>query len=157
MVEGDVDLFHRYGSDLASAVEEALPGWVRASVERFLSPGSLSDDIAADLEAEIDAAGREAVAEVGGRLRDLLARDLDDQWTNPLSVLRAAVIYPTRILAARGVEPADRDRHAKRIHPDDVYDLTPGSFGDFGPAVHEHGITWGAAKAHLHLRNRRRT
>ncbi len=64
-------------------------------------------------------------------------------------------MYPTRILAARGIAPVERDRHARRIHPDDVYDLTPASFADFGPEVHELGITWGAAKAHLHLQQRR--
>lgn len=155
MVESDDELFHRYGSDLASAVEAALPSWIRASVERFLPPGSFKGKAAGKLDDEIEAAGRAAVTEVGGTLRDLLERDLDDQWTNPLSILRAAAAYPTGILSAHGVDPVDRDRHAQRIHPDDVYDLTPGSFADFGPEVHERGITWGAAKAHLHLRRRK--
>lgn len=156
MVQSDDDLFHRYGSDLASAVEAALPSWVRASVERFLPPGSPRAESAANLDDEIDAAGRAAAADIGGRLRDLLALDLDDQWTNPLSILRTATGYPTRILAAHGIVPVERDRHAQRIHPDDVYDLTPGSFAEFGPEVHERGITWGAAKAHLHLQRRQR-
>ncbi|MDH3302728.1 MAG: hypothetical protein OES24_19695 [Acidimicrobiia bacterium] len=155
MVEGDDERFHRHGSELAAAVEAALPAWVRASVERTVPPGSLSADAAAKLDADIDAAGRAAATDIGGRLRDLLARDIGDQWTNPLSILRAAAVYPTRILAARGIAPVERDRHARRIHPDDVYDLTPGSFADFGPEVHELGITWGAAKAHLHLQQRR--
>lgn len=155
MVENDDVLFHRYGSDLADAVEAALPSWVRHSVERFLPQDSINGDATGKLDGEIEAAGRAAVTEVGGALRDLLARDLDDQWTNPLSILRTAAVHPTRILAAHGVAPVDRDRHAQRIHPDDVYDLTPGSFADFGPEVHERGITWGAAKAHLHLRRRK--
>ncbi len=155
MVETNVDLFQRYGSALADAVEEALPGWVQASVERHLQPGSLPADARADIESEIERAGRAAVADVGGRLRDLLGHGPDDQWTNPLSILRTAAAYPTQILKDHGVAPVERDRHAQRIHPDDIYDLTPGAFADFGPEVHEHGITWGAAKAHLHLQNRR--
>lgn len=155
MVETDDDLFNRYGSDLASAVEAALPSWVRASVERLLPPGSLSVEAARKLDEEIEAAGRAAVNDVGRRLRDLLGRNLDDQWTNPLSILRTASVYPTSILDAHGIAPVERDRHARRIHPDDVYDLTPGSFADFGPEVNERGISWGAAKAHLHLKRRK--
>ncbi len=155
MVENDDDLFNRYGSDLASAVEAALPSWVRASIERFLPPGSLSAEAAEKLDEEIEAAGRAAATDVGSRLRDLLGRNLEDQWTNPLSILRSASAYPTSILDAHGIAPVRRDRHAQRIHPDDVYDLTPGSFADFGPDVHERGITWGAAKAHLHLKRRK--
>ena len=156
MVESDDDLFRRYGSDLASAVEAALPSWVRASVERYVSPGLLDNEASATLNARIEEAGKAAVADIGGRLRDLLARDLDDQWTNPLSILRAASAYPTGILSGLGVAPVDRDRDARRLHPDDLFDLTPGSFADFGPEVHELGITWGAAKAHIHLQRRRR-
>ncbi len=150
MVDRDVELFHSYGAALADAVEAALPGWVRRSVEQRLPSGNRD----ADLEADIESAGRTAATRIGGRLRELLAADIDEQWTNPLSVLRAAVGFPTAILAARGVPPMQRDRDARRIHPDDAYDLTPGGFADFGPDVHEHGIKWGAAKAHLHLRRR---
>jgi hypothetical protein len=37
-----------------------------------------------------------------------------------------------------------------------VYDLTPASFADVDPALHEPGLVWGAAKAHVHLARRRR-
>ena len=154
MRETSAERFHTYGSELAAAVEAALPGWVRSSVERFLPPGSLSAEETARLDAEIESAGCAAAADVGGRLRDLLARDIDDQWTNPLSILRTAAVHPTSILAARRLPPVDRDRHAQRIHPDDIYDLAPAAFVDFGADVHELGITWGAAKAHLHLQRR---
>ena len=155
MTDKDIDRFHRYGSDLASAVEEALPAWVRASVERFLPLDPQDGEPTTGLVGETEVAGRAAASEIGDRLRDLLARDIDDQWTNPLSILRTALVYPTKVLSAHGVDPVERDRHAQRIHPDDVYDLAPASFADFGPDVHEHGIRWGAAKAHLHLQRRR--
>ena len=156
MTEGETERFERYGAELAAAVEAALPAWIRTAVERFIPPGSTSADATATLESDLYAAANQAVSEVGTELRALLARDIDDQWTNPLSILRSAAVYPTRILAARGVAPVARDRHAQRIHPDDTYDLTPANFAEFGPDVHERGINWGAAKAHLHLRRRRR-
>ena len=58
--------------------------------------------------------------------------------------------------AAAGVPEASRDREAVRFQPEDVYDLAPASFADLAPELHELGISWGAAKAHVHLRRRRR-
>ena len=43
----------------------------------------------------------------------------------------------------------------RAMFPDDLYDLTPGSFRDLDPALHEPGLEWGAAKAHVHLARRR--
>lgn len=146
----DDDLLARYAADLADGVERALPAWVAASVARRL-PG-------VDLEpwrADIERAGREAVTDVGAKVRDLLDLDVDEQWTNPLSLIRSAVRYPNRVLAAAGAPEVVRDRHAVRFLPDDVYDLAPASFADLDPALHEPGVGWGAAKAHVHLRRRR--
>ena len=36
-----------------------------------------------------------------------------------------------------------------------MYDLTPGGFLDFGDDVQAAGLTWGAAKAHVHRHRRR--
>ena len=49
-----------------------------------------------------------------------------------------------------------RGRKRERAFPDDVYDLAPASFADVDPALHEPGLVWGAAKAHVHLARRRR-
>lgn len=138
-----------YAADLVAAVEASLGGWIRDAVASR-HPGPLGSDT----EARIEVAASEAVADVGGRLRQLLALDIDHQWTNPLSIIRSAVVYPTAILSAAGVEPPDRDADARRLHPDDLYDLAPAAFADLGPAVHEPGLAWGAAKAHLHLASR---
>jgi hypothetical protein len=140
-----------FSSALVDAVEAALGPWIRAAVEHR-HPGPLP----ARVEAQIEAAAERAVADIGPRLRDLLALDVDDQWTNPLAIIRDAVAYPTDILAGTGVEPVERDATARRLQPDDLYDLTPGAFGDLGPEVHEPGLMWGAAKAHIHLARRRR-
>jgi hypothetical protein len=60
------------------------------------------------------------------------------------------------VLAAAGVPPVGRDEVARRLHPDDDYDLTPASFADISPELHEPGLVWGAAKAHVVLARRRR-
>jgi hypothetical protein len=101
------------------------------------------------------AAGRRAVSEVEPRLRELLAADVDDQRSNPLAILRQAARHPTEVLARAGVPPVERDAHAERLFPDDVYDLGPAAFADLGTDVHEPGLVWGAAKAHVILRRRR--
>jgi len=92
---------------------------------------------------------------VGTRLRVLLETDVDDQRTTPLAVVRAAVTYPTGVLAAAGVPPSDRDPLDRAMFPDDAYGLTPGSFADIDPELTSLAVTWGAAKAWVHRRRHR--
>ena len=89
-------------------------------------------------------------------VRHLLSLDVDAQRTNPLSVVRSAVRYPTEVLRSAGVPPVRRDEFAERAFPDDIYDLSPASFADVDPSLHEPGVVWGAAKAHIHLTRHRR-
>ncbi|MEL6981699.1 MAG: hypothetical protein AAFO29_04675 [Actinomycetota bacterium] len=147
--QSDEQLLAQYGQDLADGIEGALPGWVAAAVALRLPP-----DDRVDHQDAIAEAGRVAAADVGGRVRELLALDIDEQWTNPLSLLRSAIRYPNEILRAAGVAEAVRDAQATRFQPDDVYDLAPASFADLAPELHDLGISWGAAKAHVHLRRR---
>jgi hypothetical protein len=140
----------RYAAELADAVERALPTWVERSVERRF-PGAVPDDV----RQRARDAGRAAAAEVGTEVRDLLALDIDVQWTNPLALLRSAVRFPAAVLSGAGVPPPHRDVEAERLHPGDVYDLTPAAFADIAPELHEPGLVWGAAKAHVHLARRR--
>ncbi|MCU1372626.1 MAG: hypothetical protein JWO77_3820, partial [Ilumatobacteraceae bacterium] len=98
---------------------------------------------------------RRAAADVGARARELLALDVDAQPTGPLAVVRTAVRYPTEVLAAAGVSHVVRDEFAERAFPGDVYDLAPAAFADLDPALHDAGLVWGAAKAHVVLRRRR--
>jgi hypothetical protein len=142
--------FARYSGELVTAVEAALGPWIEASIAGR-HPGPMTPE----LTAEAAAAGARARAEVIPRLRDLLALDVDAQWTNPLAIIRTAVVYPNEVLANAGVAPVDRDDYDARINPDDLYDLGPATFADLGPDVHERGLLWGAAKAHVHLRRRR--
>ena len=144
------ELLARYAEALADGVEQALPGWVAAAVARRLPPAEVERR-----QAEIAAAGRAAADDVGRRVRELLRLDIDEQWTNPLSLIRSAIRHPTRILADAGAPEAARDQQAARFLPEDVYDLAPASFADLAPELHDLGISWGAAKAHVHLRRRR--
>ena len=144
------ELLARYAEALADGVEQALPGWVAAAVARRLPIEEVERR-----HEQIVEAGRAAADDVGPRVRELLRLDIDEQWTNPLSLIRSAIRHPNRILAAAGAPEAIRDQQAVRFLPEDVYDLAPASFADLAPELHDLGISWGAAKAHVHLRRRR--
>jgi hypothetical protein len=140
------DIVDEHGTALADAIEAALPGWVERSVRaRVVDADTSIYEAAAE-------AGRRAAADVGEAVRTLLAADIDQQWTTPLALLRAAVRYPTEVLQAAGVPPVHRDRVQAELLPDDVYDLTPASFADVDPSLAEPGMLWGAAKAYAHIK-----
>jgi len=153
----DQETFLAFGAELADAIERAIPEWVRRAVHSRLDGHRPAGREGADdvdpvlLDLRISEAGSAAAADVASRLSDLLQRDVDDQWTNPLSVVRDAVRYPNAILSNLNVPEVERDRQAVNILPNDVYDLAPANFAALGPEVHECGIRWGAAKAHVHL------
>jgi hypothetical protein len=139
---------------LSAAVEAALPGWVERSVR--LRVTEWVGVAAPEVMTRAGEAGRRAVAEVGPELRRLLAADVDEQWANPLSLLRRAVRFPTAVLRGAGVPPIERDAFDEHHFPDDDYGLTPLTFADIDPSLHEVGLTWGAAKAMAHLQRHHR-
>jgi hypothetical protein len=150
----DARALRGYADGLLAAVVAALPGWVeRSVVDRHgqwagtAPPATVRDDARY--------AGEDAVASVEPALRALLSLDVDEQRTNPLAIIRVAVRHPTAVLRAAGVPPVERDAHAERLFPEDVYDLSPAAFADIDESVHEPGLLWGAAKAHVILRRRR--
>lgn len=130
---------------LADGVVAALPGWVARCIAAR-SVGVTVDDVV------VAAAGRRAAADVGPRVRRLLAADIDEQRTGPLALVRHAVAYPASVLSAAGVAPVERDADAVRLFPDDAYDLSPASFAELHPDLRGPGLEWGAAKAHVHRR-----
>lgn len=136
-----------YAAVLADAVEGALPGFVERSVRSRLTDEQADRP---EVASVIEDAGRRARDELAPRVRALLAQDIDGQRTNPLAILRTAVRYPTEVLDSLGIAPGHRDADAVRLFPDDVYDLTPGSFAEIDPSLHEPGLHWGAAKAFVH-------
>lgn len=148
----DDEAFAAYSLALADAIDSAIGPWVqRVVTERCAAAGIVQD---ATIRMAAESAARECRAEAVPQVRELLGTDLDEQRTTPLALLRRAVVYPTAVLAAAGVPPVARDEFAVRSFPDDVYALSPAAFGDIDDSVHEPGLIWGAAKAHVHLARR---
>lgn len=144
----------RYATALADGIESALPGWtVRCVTQRWREAGGGAHDD--DLVDRAVRAGERCRDEVAPRVRELLLRDLDDQTTTPLALLRSAVHHPTQVLVDAGVPPVDRDEFSVRAFPDDRYALAPATFADLDESLAEPGLMWGAAKAHVHLARRR--
>jgi hypothetical protein len=143
----------RHAVALADAIEAAVPGWISGAIlgrAEAWRPG-----LAAELAPQADAAGAAAAADVVPKVRALLAADVDAQAGNPLAVLRTAVVHATVVLEAAGVPAVVRDEFAERAFPADRYDLSPAAFADVHPDLHELGLVWGAAKAHVVLARRR--
>jgi hypothetical protein len=149
----DLEAYRAYASDLARAIEAALPDWVASSVLARCEASGRAVDAA--VRAVADEAGGRAGEEYVPRIRALLHQDPDDHRTTPLAMLRSATRYATEALGALGVPPVDRDEFARHAFPDDRYDLTPATFADVSPSLHEPALVWGAAKAHIHLSRRR--
>ncbi|CAN5706744.1 hypothetical protein BH20ACT2_BH20ACT2_12840 [soil metagenome] len=149
----DEESLRRHAGALADAVDAAVPGWIVRRVAELVTAyhGSVPPDVR---EAAADA-GRVTCADVGPRIRALLTADVDAQRANPLALLRGAVGPATAVLRGAAVPPVVRDGFAERAFPDDVYDLAPATFADVDPALHEPGLIWGAAKAHVVLSRRR--
>jgi hypothetical protein len=150
----DLEALARYSDDLLAAVQVALPGWVQRVIADRWDQWRGGEPPPELVEAGQDAA-TEATEAVVPALRELLALDVAEQASNPLAIVRRAVPFPTRVLASTGMPDVVRDDQAVRLFPDDVYDLAPASFADLDPEVHEPGLRWGAAKAHVLLRRRR--
>jgi hypothetical protein len=150
----DAAALQRYATALAEGIERAVPAWIMGLVQARAD--AWQPGLGAELREQAAAAGDAAAAEVVPKVRALLATDVDEQTANPLALLRASVVHATRALEAAGVPPVVRDEFAERAFPDDRYDLSPAAFLDIHPDLHELGLTWGAAKAHVILDRRRR-
>jgi hypothetical protein len=139
--------------ELADAIEAALPGWVEGCVARILVAWHGRAD--PEVMARAQDAGRRAAAEVGADVRRLMAMDVDEQRTTPLTLVRQAVRYPTEVLREAGVPGVVRDDFDERHFVEDDYRLTPMTFADIDPALQEPGLVWGAMKARIHLQRRK--
>lgn len=85
-------------------------------------------------------------------LTSLLGADIDAQWTSPLEIVRSLVVPITAELQTLDVPPPQRDASSIALHQDDLYNIAPATFADVDPSLHDLGLAWGAAKAHVHLR-----
>ncbi|GAC1531068.1 MAG: hypothetical protein NVS3B12_06500 [Acidimicrobiales bacterium] len=139
-----------YADALADGIEECLPRWVIRCVDRVHR--AWAGPPPAEVMVRAAEAGWQAAADIGPRVRDLLAADIDEQWTTPLALVRDGVTYAGTVLAGAGVPELERDPMDKAMFPADVYGLTPGSFADIDPSLGDAGMAWGAAKAWTHRR-----
>ncbi|HUF33894.1 MAG TPA: hypothetical protein VMN58_11880 [Acidimicrobiales bacterium] len=135
--------------ELALGVESALPGWVVRSVGELHR--AWAGEVPAEVSQAAEVAGRRAADEVGAELRRMADAGPDEQPTTPLGVIRDAVRFPTAVLREAGVPGVVRDAFDERHFPHDQYGLTPRTFADVDPALHEPGLRWGAARARSHL------
>lgn len=133
-----------FAEDLIGGLTEHVPGWVaRALGERL-------DESNVDI-AELD----RDIIEALDRVSVLLRTDIDQQSSNPLAIIRTLVGPMTRYLVHRSIDDVPRDPDSQRLFVEDRFDLTPGAFSDIHPDLHIAGLSWGAAKAHVHLQRRR--
>ena len=137
----------RYAENLVHAVESVVADWFRRLITARAPGVAITDDMSVYLD--------DGAVQVVSELRALLGLDISSQTMGPLEVLRRAIRFPQYILSETGAEPIQRDSFAVSAFPDDVFGLTPASFADIDPSLHEPGLIWGAAKAHVHLRRRR--
>jgi len=142
-----------YVQQLADAVAGVLPQWLVRCVADAARRGGLRPT--PELVADAEAMSRAATPVVIAELDALLATDVDEQRTNPLSILRNAVRFPTEVLEQHGVAHARRDDFAVRIFPGDVYALSPATWADIDESLQEPGLIWGAWKAKTVLDRRR--
>ncbi len=137
-----------YAAALGDAFEQISGSWFIRLIEERLPGVTMPDDVAKQLHI----AAKETTAD----LRKLLAVDIAAQHVGPLEILRRSIAgVPTEVLRSANVPVAVRDEFSRSNFPNDIYGLTPASFRDVDPALHEPGLVWGAAKAHVHLRRRR--
>lgn len=147
---GDEELFVELSTMFANGIETHLSAWTERNVRRIATAAGIPDD--ASLSSLAADAGRRCREEVGPRIRELLAMDIDDQRTTPLVMLRQAVGYATDVLASLGVPQVRRDQFEQRSFPDDVYGLSPATMSDLDESLGELALMWGAGNAHLHKR-----
>ncbi len=80
-------------------------------------------------------------------LEELLATPYLEQRRGPLELFQEAMSFPTEVLRAAGVRPADRDPIAVSALPGDLFDLAPASSQSLGEEAWQAHLAWGAAKA----------
>lgn len=151
----DAAALREHAARLVAVIDASVGSWIERLVLARWTDWR-ADDPPGAVAAAARAAGERARSEVTPALRELLVTDVDEQRSNPLTLLRAASGHATRVLREEGVPPVARDEQAEALFPDDVYDLVPGSFADVDPSLEEPGLVWGAAKAHVVLARRRR-
>ena len=136
-----------FALELTDRIDAAIPRWVERSLREKGGIGFAA--------AEVEAVAADTRAAIMPALRRILSADVDAGGGSPLAALRAGVGPMTERLTAWGAARPPRDDFQERQFPGDPYELGPASFADVDPELHEPGLIWGAARAHVHLRRRR--
>lgn len=135
-----------YGRALYESIDRAIRPWLTTTLESRYG-AALPNEVS----NAIDSAAERALSNV----RELIEADVDRPLSGPLEQIRRAVSAIGPVLDAHGFEQPQRDPYDAQMRPDDVHALGPISFLDLSEEVQSAGITWGAAKAHLHATRRR--
>lgn len=125
-----------------------------ASGPRASVPFAIGGDDAG-LPPDIARAIETATADLMSALGALLATDVDEQSTNPLSLFRDATRPLTVELERAGCLPVARDPFEQRRFGDDLYGIGPATWSDIDDRLVEPGLGWGAWKAMTILQRRR--
>jgi hypothetical protein len=143
-----------YGLALADVVKAAVPDFVvrvvqdrRAAFANPMNPSSF--------EVALAQLAQDVTAALDPTLRAFLTSDVDTQRTTPLSIIRNHMAPVTELLRSVECAHADRDPFDESAFPYDVFAVGPHAWADFGEAVHEAGLRWGAAKAMAHRQRHR--
>ncbi|MEM9466294.1 MAG: hypothetical protein AAGA90_13040 [Actinomycetota bacterium] len=139
-----------FAATLGDQIDAALEGWVQRSLTVAAAVGGVQ--VVPDDVPDVVAKTRLVVMP---ELRRVLEADVDAGAGSPLAALRAGVGPMTERLGAWGAARPPRDEFLDRQFPGDPYQLGPAAFSDIAPELHEPGLVWGAARAHVHLRRRR--
>ncbi len=152
-LEHDENRLRELSVDLADQIAGLLVGWLISAAFRLAEANgrTLRDDETAQLRDAAEA----TAARLAPGVRHVLTADVDAGLGSPLAVIRTGTGPFTSELVELGFAAVARDEFARRHFPEDLYDLGPASFADIDPTLHEPGLEWGAARAHVHLRRRR--
>lgn len=143
-----------YGLALADVVKAAVPDFVvRVVQDRSVAFANPIDP--ATFAVALAQLGQDVTEELDPTLRAFLTSDMDTQRTTPLTIIRNHMASVTELLRSVECAHADRDPFDESAFPYDVFAVGPHAWADFGDAVHEAGLRWGAAKAMAHRQRHR--
>lgn len=142
-----------HAQHLLDTLARVLPAWLEGCVveSAVRIDGACPEPLRRDA-AEMSARCSPIVIEEMG---ELLATDVERQRTNPLSIVRSAVRWPTGLLVGAGLAPVRRDEFAVRTFPGDLYGLCPATWAEIDESLREPGLIWGVWKARTVLERHR--